>query len=114
MIEKRLVSARPSGSERNLSDRYGRNVSAVSGDGRTSKTVQMQQQQQKEQRSRMPEECRKILEEGQEYITYIHKCNDDLPGEEITRKLAALKLSSPVFFRKWKNSRNWLQICADL
>ncbi len=37
-----------------------------------AKTVQMQQQQQKEQRSRMPEECRKILEEGQEYITYIH------------------------------------------
>ena len=56
-----------------------------------AKTVQMQQQQQKEQRSRMPEECRKILEEGQEYITYIHKCNDDLPGEEITRKLSRLE-----------------------
>ena len=52
-----------------------------------AKTVQLQQQQQKELRSRMPEECRKILEEGQEYIAYIRKCNDDLPGEEITRKL---------------------------
>ena len=56
-----------------------------------AKTVQMQQQQQKEQRSRMPEECRKILEEGQEYIAYIRKCNDDLPGEEITRKLSRLE-----------------------
>ena len=39
----------------------------------------------------MPEECRKILEEGQEYIAYIRKCNDDLPGEEITRKLSRLE-----------------------
>ena len=56
-----------------------------------AKTVQLQQQQQKELRSRMPEECRKILEEGQEYIAYIRKCNDDLPGEEITRKLSRLE-----------------------
>lgn len=56
-----------------------------------AETMQQQKKQQEEQRSRMPEECRKILEEGKEYITYIHKCNEDLPGEEITRKLSRLE-----------------------
>ena len=74
-----------------------------------AKTVQMQQQQQKEQRSRMPEECRKILEEGQEYITYIHKCNDDLPGEEITRKLSRLETIITRIFQEVEKQPEQLQ-----
>ena len=76
-----------------------------------AKTVQMQQQQQKEQRSRMPEECRKILEEGQEYITYIHKCNDDLPGEEITRKLSRLET---IITRIFQEVEKQPELASDL
>ena len=53
---------------------------------------QFQQKAEAEQRAQLPEECRKILEEGQEYVQYIHKCNDDIPGEEISRKLSRLEL----------------------
>lgn len=76
-----------------------------------AKIVQMQQQQQKEQRSRMPEECRKILEEGQEYITYIHKCNDDLPGEEITRKLSRLET---IITRIFQEVEKQPELASDL
>ncbi|RHS56626.1 hypothetical protein DW961_09565 [Blautia sp. AM46-3MH] len=76
-----------------------------------AKTVQLQQQQQKEQRSRMPEECRKILEEGQEYITYIHKCNDDLPGEEITRKLSRLEA---IITRIFQEVEKQPELASDL
>ena len=76
-----------------------------------AKTVQMQQQQQKEQRSRMPEECRKILEEGQEYITYIHKCNDDLPGEEISRKLSRLET---IITRIFQEVEKQPELASDL
>lgn len=53
---------------------------------------QLQQKAAAEQRAQLPEECQKILEEGQEYIRYIRKCNDDIPGEEISRKLSRLEL----------------------
>lgn len=53
---------------------------------------QLQQKAAAEQRAQLPQECQKILEEGQEYIRYIHKCNDDIPGEEISRKLSRLEL----------------------
>ena len=76
-----------------------------------AKTVQLQQQQQKEQRSRMPEECRKILEEGQEYITYIHKCNDDLPGEEITKKLSRLET---IITRIFQEVEKQPELASDL
>ncbi|MGN1142733.1 MAG: 5-bromo-4-chloroindolyl phosphate hydrolysis family protein [Oliverpabstia sp.] len=53
---------------------------------------QLQQKAAEEQRAQLPEECQKILEEGQEYIRYIRKCNDDIPGEEISQKLSRLEL----------------------
>ena len=76
-----------------------------------ARTVQLQQQQQKEQRSRMPEECRKILEEGQEYIVYIHKCNDDLPGEEITKKLSRLEA---IITRIFQEVEKQPELASDL
>ena len=59
----------------------------------------------------MPEECRKILEEGQEYITYIHKCNDDLPGEEITRKLSRLEA---IITRIFQEVEKQPELASDL
>ncbi len=34
----------------------------------------------------------KVLEEGREYIAFIRKCNDDIPGEEMSDKLDKLEL----------------------
>lgn len=58
---------------------------------REAEKKQQEQQEHAEQTSRLPEECRKMLEEGQEYIRHIRRCNEDLPGEEISRKLARLE-----------------------
>lgn len=76
-----------------------------------AQNLKKQQEQQKEQRSRMPEECRKILEEGQEYIAYIHKCNDDLPGEEISRKLSRLEA---IITRIFKEVEKQPSLASDL
>ncbi|MBS6196389.1 MAG: 5-bromo-4-chloroindolyl phosphate hydrolysis family protein [Clostridiales bacterium] len=53
---------------------------------------QAQQEALEEKRTQLPEECRKILEEGNEYISFIRQCNDDIPGEEISMKLSRLEL----------------------
>ncbi len=57
-----------------------------------AKERELQQKALEDQRSQLPEECQKILDEGQEYISYIRKCNDDIPGEEISMKLSRLEL----------------------
>lgn len=36
-------------------------------------------------------EIQEILREGREFITHIHECNDDIPGEEISDKLDRLE-----------------------
>ena len=38
------------------------------------------------------EEVRKVIEEGQNYVRLIRKCNDDIPGEEMSDKLDRLEL----------------------
>lgn len=53
---------------------------------------QAQQDALEAKRTQLPEECRKILEEGNEYIAFIRKCNDDIPGEEISMKLSRLEM----------------------
>lgn len=53
---------------------------------------QLKQKALEDQKAQLPEECQKILDEGQEYIRYIRKCNDDIPGEEISQKLSRLEL----------------------
>ena len=35
----------------------------------------------------LPEECRRLIEEGQRYVAHIRSCNDAIPGEEISQKL---------------------------
>lgn len=38
------------------------------------------------------EDVRKVIEEGQNYVRLIRKCNDDIPGEEMSDKLDRLEL----------------------
>ena len=33
---------------------------------------------------KLPEECRKLIAEGQRYVAHIRECNDAIPGEEIS------------------------------
>lgn len=47
--------------------------------------------EQTETPSALSEECRKILEEGNDYIRHIHACNDAIPGEAISEKLSRLE-----------------------
>lgn len=57
--------------------------------------AKLRESQQKEldaQRAQLPEECQKILEEGRAYIQYIQKCNDEIPGADMSQKLDRLKV----------------------
>lgn len=44
-----------------------------------------------QEKAACPEEVQKILVEGEAYIRHIHECNDAIPGEEISAKLAKLE-----------------------
>lgn len=57
-----------------------------------TKVREEQQKMLEAQRAQLPEECQKILDEGKEYISYIQKCNDDIPGMEMSQKLSRLQM----------------------
>lgn len=57
-----------------------------------AKIRESQQKEQEAQRAQLPEECQKILEEGRAYIQYIQKCNDEIPGLDMSQKLDRLKI----------------------
>lgn len=67
---------------------------------REAEKKQQEQQAHAWQTSRLPEECRRILEEGQEYIRHIRQCNEELPGEEISQKLERLELIMTRIFEQ--------------
>lgn len=48
----------------------------------------------------LPTECKNILEDGKQYIQFIHFCNDELPGEEISNKLDTLELIITRIFKE--------------
>lgn len=50
------------------------------------------EQERREANPDLNAEGRKILKEGYAYIRHIHQCNDDIPGEEISRKLSRLEM----------------------
>lgn len=61
----------------------------------TQEQAKLRESQQKEldaQSAQLPEECQKILEEGRAYIQYIQKCNDEIPGADMSQKLDRLKV----------------------
>ncbi len=47
--------------------------------------------QEQEAKSSLDKNTLKVLEEGKEYIRMIRKCNDDIPGEEMSDKLDKLE-----------------------
>jgi len=43
------------------------------------------------EQSNISAECREIINEGKSYIAHVRQCNDDIPGEEFSNKLARLE-----------------------
>ena len=43
--------------------------------------------EKEQEKHKVSDECQKLIDEGQSYIRHIRECNDDIPGEEISRKL---------------------------
>lgn len=58
--------------------------------------AQLEDRQRQEIRSRaedsaLPQEARKVIEEGKEYIRKIRECNDAIPGQEISEKISRME-----------------------
>lgn len=73
--------------------------------------LEKEEKEKEAQRKSMPEECQKILEEGNWYIQYIHMCNDDIPGEEISQKLYRLE---EIISRIFKEVEKHYELAPDL
>lgn len=61
---------------------------------RRQKEQKRREEQQRERREaerraqeQLSPECRSMIEKGESYVKYIRKCNDDIPGREISAKL---------------------------
>ncbi len=51
-------------------------------------------------------EVQKVIEKGEEYVRKIRKCNDDIPGEEISAKIARIEiLVDKIFDRVEQNPK---------
>lgn len=50
------------------------------------------QEEREQSQTAQSEDVRKVIEEGQNYVRLIRKCNDDIPGEEMSDKLDRLEL----------------------
>lgn len=62
------------------------------------------QKQLHQQETVLPEECRRMIDDGQSYVEYIRSCNDAIPGEEISRKLDRMEgLIQRIFDQVRKN-----------
>ena len=59
----------------------------------------------------MTEESRQLLKEGRSYIQHIRKCNDAIPGEEISAKLYRLE---EIMTRIFNQVEKQPQLAADL
>ena len=67
---------------------------------RQKEREQQEKQQQKIRKAQeqLPPECRSMIEKGESYVKYIRECNDDIPGEEISRKLDRMEeLAGRIF-----------------
>lgn len=78
--------------------------------------AQQQQQQQKElelqrETSRLSPECQELIRQGQDYIQRIRKCNDAIPGQEMSQKLDKMEqLVQRIFDEVRRNP----QVVSDL
>ena len=55
------------------------------------KTREAEAARWKQETKGCPDEVQKILTEGDAYIHHIHECNDAIPGEAMSEKLAKLE-----------------------
>lgn len=51
-------------------------------------------------RADLPEEARKVIAAGKEYLTEIQRCNDRIPGVEISEKISRLELVITKIFNR--------------
>lgn len=53
---------------------------------------EMRQEPKENGRTELPEEIRKIVALGDEYVRKIHACNDAIPGKEISEKISRIEM----------------------
>ena len=70
-----------------------------------ARNAQMQEQVKKQQtEQKLPGDIQKIIDSGDEYILKIHRCNDAIPGMEISRKISRMEtLVGRIFERVEQN-----------
>lgn len=61
---------------------------------------QEEEKQQELQEQKIAPEVREVLKKGNEYIAKIRKCNDDIPGEEISNKIYKIEEIVRQIFRR--------------
>lgn len=69
----------------------------------TQKQLVLRQEEAKKQAAReetISPEVREVLKKGNEYIAKIRKCNDDIPGEEISNKIYKIEEIVRQIFRR--------------
>ena len=50
------------------------------------------EKREEELKAKLSPEARKVIEEGDAFIAKIHACNDAIPGEEISAKIARMEM----------------------
>ncbi|MCI8852373.1 MAG: hypothetical protein HFI31_04485 [Lachnospiraceae bacterium] len=66
-----------------------------------------EEQKRAQERGDIPEQVQEALEAGEAYIKRIRKCNDDIPGEEISAKISRIEeLVQQIFVQVKENPEN--------
>lgn len=67
----------------------------------------MEEQKRAEENGSIPKQVQEVLEAGEAYIKRIRKCNDDIPGEEISAKISRIEeLVQQIFVQVKENPEN--------
>ena len=70
-----------------------------------------QRRQEQTAKGDIPQDTRKMIEEGQAYIREIHECNDAIPGEEISEKISKMELIVRKIFARVEDEP---ELAADM
>ncbi len=57
----------------------------------------------KEEEKKVPEEVQELLDEGNRFLVHIRRCNDLIPGQEISDKISRMELIVQNIFRRAAN-----------
>lgn len=73
----------------------------------TAQKEAKQKEQQNASRQNLSPEVQKVIARGEEYVRKIRKCNDDIPGEEISAKIYRIEtLVDKIFDRVEQNPKS--------